>query len=101
MNHLIDTNLEFRVIDREGDKDYFIETLSYPINLELDVEGMSRIQFPSSRAVLIRTTPMNDWVTVHVLRDSDLYSSFINFEVNLTGKKIKIEKREGYIHMKW
>lgn len=95
----ITTNLEYRIIDREGDQDYFIETDFYPVNMELNISGMSRFQFPLSRAILVRTTPCNDWVTIHVLRDVDLFSSFVNFEVDLEGKKLNIIKEEGYIKL--
>lgn len=91
------TNLEYRIIEREGDKDYFIETDMYPVNMELNIPNMSRLQFPLSRAILVRTTPCNDWITIHVLRDVDLFSSFVNFEVDLTGKRLNVVKEEGYI----
>ena len=90
MNKNIITNLEYRVIEREGDQDYFIETDMYPINMALELPNMSRLQFPLSRAIL---------VTIHVLRDIDLYSSFVNFEVNLEGKKLSILKEDGYIKL--
>ena len=96
---LIETNLEARGIAREGDQDFFIETFLYPMNFELDIPYMSRIQFPMPRAVLIRTTPVSRWVTVHVLRDLDLFSSFANFELDLTDKKLVLRKEEGYIRL--
>ena len=100
MEHeLFRTNLEARVIEREGDQDFFIETYSYPLNLNLEVARMSRTQFPMSRAILVRTTPLSKWVTVHVLRDVDLFSSFANFELHLEAKKLSIQKEEGYITM--
>ena len=34
---LIETNLEARVIEREGDQDFFIETFLYPMNFEIDI----------------------------------------------------------------
>ena len=96
---LIETNLEARVIEREGDQDFFIETFLYPMNFEIDIPYMSRIQFPMPRAGLIRTTPISRWVTVHVLRDIDLFSSFANFELDLTDKKLVLKKEEGYIRL--
>lgn len=96
---LIETNLEARVINRDGDEDFFIETFLYPMNFEIDVPYMSRIQFPMPRAVLIRTTPVSRWVTIHVLRDVDLFSSFANFELDLTDKKLVLRKEEGYIRL--
>lgn len=96
---LIETNLEARIIEREGDQDFFIETFLYPLNFQIDVPFMSRIQFPMPRAVLIRTTPTSRWVTIHILRDIDLFSSFANFELNLEGKKLILKKEEGYIKL--
>lgn len=97
---LIYTNLEYRKIEREEDTDYFIETLSYPVCLKLPIAYMSRIQFPSSRAVLVRISPKRTIITVHIMRDIDLYSSFANFEVELIGQRLHIEKENGYINMK-
>lgn len=95
----IKTNLEVRPIQRGEDTDYFIETFSYPVNLELEHPLMSRIQFPQSRAVLVRTTPYRKDITIHIMRDVDLYSSFANFELDLENHQLMIEKEEGYIRM--
>lgn len=97
--NIIATNLEYRKIKRGEDIDYFIETLSYPVNLKLSLPHISRIQFPKSRAVLVRTSPGTTSVTIHIMRDIDLYSSFANFEIKLNGDKLKIEKEEGCIVM--
>jgi len=51
------------------------------------------------RAILIRTTPVSRWVTVHVLGDTDLFSSFANFELDLTDKRLVLRKEEGYIRL--
>ena len=91
MEHeLFRTNLEARVINREGDEDFFIPTDLYPLDVMLEIPGMSRIQFPSSK-----------WVTIHILRDMDLFSSFANFELNLEKRRLSIQKEEGYIIMKF
>lgn len=101
MEHeLFKTNLVARVIEREGDQDFFIETDLYPLNLMIEIPGISRMQFPLSRAVLVRTTPASRWVTIHILRDVDLFSSFANFEMNLDQKRLLIQKEDGYIIMK-
>lgn len=93
------TNLEWRTITRGEDIDYFIETDSYPVNLKHDLNYMSRIQFPKSRAILVRTAPNSQIVTLHILRDIDLYSSFANFEIDLTDRSLEICKYEGYIEV--
>ena len=94
---MIDTNLEYRKIERGGDTDYFIESLSYPVNLMLPLPCMSRIQFPKSRAILIRTSPHTSTITVHVMRDIDLYSSFANFEIKLGQNKLVIKESKGQV----
>ncbi len=91
------TNLECRQIQRDGDIDYFLETLSYPVILELPQTLVSQIQFPKSRAVLVRTSPTSTRVTIHILRDIDLHSSFANFEVELGGRQLSIEKELAYV----
>ncbi|PHV70112.1 hypothetical protein CS063_12475 [Sporanaerobium hydrogeniformans] len=96
----IETTLEYRCIKREEDIDYFIETDNYPIHLELDLPYLSRIQFPKSRAILVRTTPNSRWVTIHVLRNVDLYSSFANFEVELGKGPLHIEYKGGCIEVR-
>jgi len=93
------TNLEYREIKKGQDSDYFIESLSYPISMELPIPYMSRIQFPKSRAVLVRTSPCETKVTIHIMRDVDLHSSFANFEIELNGHRLNITKEDGYIAM--
>lgn len=95
----IDPLLTTRLITREQDTDYFIETLSYPINLISTLPYLSRIQFPQSRALLVRTSPLSPFVTIHVLKDSDLYSSFVNFEIDLTQHTLNVTLKEGYIEV--
>ena len=91
------TNLEYREIKRDQDIDYFIETLSYPVILELPGALIPQIQFPKSRAVLVRTSPRTSRVTIHIMRDVDLYSSFANFEIDLEGRQLNVEKKLGYV----
>ena len=86
----INTNLEYREIIRGQDIDYFIETLSYPIFLKLPNKLISQVQFPMSRAVLVRTSPTTSKVTIHIMRDIDLHSSFANFEIDLKDKELNI-----------
>lgn len=95
--HRIETNLEYRKLERDGDIDYFIESLSYPVNLKLELAHISRIQFPKSRAILLRTSPGTTTVTLHIMRDIDLYSSFANFEIELGENKLVIKEVEGRI----
>lgn len=98
-NDLFETNLEARLIDREGDTDYFIETFLYPLNVELDIPYVSRLQFPLTKAMIIRTTPVSKRVTIHMLSDTDLFSSCANFELDLEERKLFFMKEEGYLRL--
>ncbi|MDF2877354.1 MAG: hypothetical protein K0S30_450 [Clostridia bacterium] len=95
----LNTNLEVRPIERDGDMDLFIPTLDYPIHLEGMGDDFSRIQFPTARAILIRMSPKVNTITCHVLKDVDLFSSFVNFEVRKELNSIVIYQREGYIEL--
>lgn len=100
MNIYFNTDLRYRAIPRGGDIDYFIDTQSYPIDLELDINKLSRIQFPTARAILLRTSPITSLITIHILQDTDLYSSCANFELNLEGNKLDIFECNGLIKIK-
>lgn len=89
--------LQYRTIEKGPDTDYFIETLSYPVNLHLDIPNISRLQFPKSRAVLVRTSPTSSVVTIHIMRDIDLHASFCNFEIDLAGRHLTIKNDGEYI----
>lgn len=95
----INTNLAYRIMERGEDTDYFIETLSYPIIFEIPIPFMSRIQFPKSRVVLVRTSNTTTNVTLHIMRDIDLHSSFANYEMDLEGKELNIKKNDNCIKM--
>lgn len=95
--NIICEGLEYRTIENGEDRDFFIETLSYPVNLNVEIPNVSRLQFPKSRAVMIRTSPRSDVVTIHIMRDIDLHSSFCNFEVDLKGLELTIKKNAGSV----
>ena len=98
MTHLhIASDLSYRTITRGEDTDYFIETDNYPIDLLATVPPLSRIQFPTSRAILVRTSPHTPYVTIHILCDTDLYSSIANFELDLTIYQFFIQHEGSYI----
>ena len=99
-HRLFESNLEGRTIDREGDTDYFLLTDFYPVNLELEVRYLSRMQFPLCKAILVRTTPVSNWVTVHFLNDTDLYSSVANVEIHLESKQLEVMHEESYINIR-
>lgn len=99
MNLIIDQQLIYRKIQRGDDIDYFIETDHYPVHLPSLAPFLSRIQFPKSRAILIRTSPSSERVTLHILRDIDLYSSFANFEIDLCDKTLYINHSKHFISL--
>ncbi|MGL5674818.1 MAG: hypothetical protein ACRDDX_00185 [Cellulosilyticaceae bacterium] len=96
---LIDQALSVRTINRQEDIDYFIDTQAYPVHLALSLIGISRMQFPNARALLIRTSPTSTFATLHILKDVDLYSSFINFEIDLSLLELQIKLEEGHISL--
>jgi hypothetical protein len=98
-NIKLNTNLEIRPIERDGDMDLFIPTLDYPVHLEGMGEDFSRIQFSKARAILIRMSPKVKTITCHILKDVDLFSSFVNFEVRKELSNIAIYQRDGYIEL--
>ncbi|HHX60539.1 MAG TPA: hypothetical protein GX707_07420 [Epulopiscium sp.] len=91
-NNIICKGLEYRTIEKGEDIDYFIETLSYPINFNIEIPHISRVQFPKSRAILLRTSQASELVTIHIMKDIDLHSSFCNFEVDLKNLTLTIKK---------
>lgn len=92
-------NLVYREIKRGEDTDYFIGTENRVVELEIKESGISRMQFPLSRALLIRTSPYSKQTTIHVLRDTDLYSSIVNFVVDLDEYTLQIEQNESVIEI--
>lgn len=95
----IDTQLTTRTITRDLDTDYFVETYSYPVQFESPLPYLSRIQFPHSRALLIRTSPTTSFITLHILADVDLYSSFVNFEIDLSTTTLNVNLKDSYVQL--
>lgn len=92
------SDFEGRAIEREyGDKDIFFDTDLMSVNIEFEDDRFSRIQFPKVRMILVRTSPISSAVTVHFLRDIDLFSSFVNFELECGESTLNISKEDGYI----
>ena len=80
-----------------GDKrkgiDLFID-INYR-SLDIDTNGdsffNSRIQFPYVRSLILRINKESNIMTVHLMRDIDLFSAFANFEVNYDNCIINIK----------
>lgn len=82
-NLKLNTDFEYRIIrEEDNDIDIFID-VNYR-SLDIDCDGCnffnSRIQFPFVRSLILRINKDNYLMTVHLMRDIDLFSAFANFE---------------------
>ena len=90
----LDTDFNFRVIrEEDNDIDLLID-INYR-SLDIDTNGdsffNSRIQFPYVRSLILRINKESNIMTVHLMRDIDLFSAFANFEVNYDNCIINIK----------
>ncbi|MGL5329059.1 MAG: hypothetical protein ACRDD7_07315 [Peptostreptococcaceae bacterium] len=82
-NLKLDTDFEYRVIrEEEGDIDIFIDVTYRSLDIECDNCEFfnSRLQFPFVRSLILRINKDSHFMTVHLMRDIDLFSAFANFE---------------------
>ena len=90
----LDCDFEYRTIREEDDDlDLYID-VNYrclDINLGDDNFFNSRIQFPFVRSILLRINKNLETITVHLMRDIDLFSAFANFELDLTDQVLCIK----------
>ena len=78
-----DCDFEYRIIREEDDDlDIYVDVNYRCLDTELGENNFfnSRIQFPFVRSVLLRINKNLDTITVHLMRDIDLFSAFANFE---------------------
>ena len=96
----LDTDFNFRVIrEEDNDIDLFIDIANKISkknkNIDIDTNGdsffNSRIQFPYVRSLILRINKESNIMTVHLMRDIDLFSAFANFEVNYDNCIINIK----------
>jgi len=85
-----------------GDIDLFIDLSNRSINLKLislEALGISRIQLPQVRGILIRycKKAYNKKATIHFLKNIDLHSHIMNFEINICDLNICIEDTEDAV----
>lgn len=81
----LDTDFEYRVIrEEDGDIDLFIDVNYRSLDIECDNCDFfnSRIQFPFVRSLILRLNKDSHLMTIHLMRDIDLFSAFANFEFN-------------------
>ncbi len=101
----IDSDYPVRVLREDletGDVDLFIDVSNQSINLKLgslESLGISRIQLPQARGILIRycKNEENGSATIHFLRNIDLHSHIMNFEVNCSERIIHVKDAKGAV----
>lgn len=93
----LDTDFEYRIIrEEENDLDLFIDInyRSLDINTPDSDLFISRIQFPFVRSLILRINKENSLMTIHLMRDIDLFSAFANFEVDYANSIISIKNNQ-------
>jgi hypothetical protein len=99
----LESDYEIRVLrEEQGDIDLYMDTDDRVINLFLpSIQGdpISRLQLPKVKGILIRfwDDESSHVATVHFLRNIDLQSHFMNFELQYEAYKILIQHKEYYI----
>lgn len=90
----LDSDFDYRIIREENnDIDIYID-INYrcvDINVRESELFNSRIQFPYVRSILLRINKEDYLMTVHLMRDIDLFSAFANFEVDFSNSIFKIK----------
>lgn len=84
-NLKLDTDFEYRIIrEEDNDIDIFIDINYRSLDIECDGSEFfnSKIQFPFVRSLILRINKESHQMTVHLMRDIDLFSAFANFEFN-------------------
>ncbi len=89
------SDFEIRVLrENENDMDLLIPIKHRPVNLilgELPDYLNNRFQFNSIYGILMRIAKyQNNYATVHILRNIDLNSSFLNFEICYENHLLKL-----------
>ncbi|MGL5641572.1 MAG: hypothetical protein ACRDDM_04845 [Paraclostridium sp.] len=90
----LDTDFEYRIIREEDDDiDLFIDINYRSVDIDCNPNNIftSRIQFPFVRSIILRFNKSSNTMTVHCMRDIDLFSAFANFEVNYSNSIIRIK----------
>ena len=92
----LDTDFEYRVIrEEENDLDLFIDLNYRSLDIKLEDSNFfnSRLQFPFVRSIILRLNKESDIITMHLMRDIDLFSAFANFEINISNSIINIKNK--------
>ena len=90
----LDSDFDYRVIrEEDNDLDLYIDINYRCVDINIGESNFfnSRIQFPYVRSILIRINKESYLMTVHLMRDIDLFSAFANLEVDYTNSIFKIK----------
>lgn len=98
----LDIDFEYRIIrEEDNDIDLFID-INYR-SLDIDTQGSdlfsSRIQFPFVRSLILRFNKESHTMTVHLMRDIDLFSAFANFELDYSNSIVSIKNKLEKVYM--
>lgn len=102
----IDSDFEIRTVREDAnDIDLFIPIGNRTLNLYLDdvIETLnSRLQFSIVKNLIFRFSmdSDNNISTVHMLRNIDLHSSVVNFEIDYSNHIIEIKDKEYFVEMR-
>ncbi len=100
-NLRLDTDFEYRIIrEEDNDIDLFIDVNYRSLDV-LTNDGSffnSRIQFPFVRALVLRINKDTYTMTVHMMRDIDLFSAFANFEIDYQGSILRIKNNQEKVN---
>ena len=98
----LDIDFDYRIIREENnDIDLFIDINYRSLDIDTDNNGFfnSRVQFPFVRSLILRINKESNVMTVHLMRDIDLFSAFANFEVNYDNCVINIKNEFEKVRM--
>ena len=98
----LDIDFDYRIIREENnDIDLFIDINYRSLDIDTDHNGFfnSRVQFPFVRSLILRINKESNIMTVHLMRDIDLFSAFANFEVNYDNCVINIKNEFEKVRM--
>lgn len=91
----LDTEFDYRIIrEEDNDIDLFIDINYRSLDIDYGDSSIffaSRLQFPFVRSIILRFNKLNNLMTVHLMRDIDLFSAFANFEIDYSNSSISIK----------
>ena len=90
----LNTDFDYRIIrEEDNDIDLFIDINYRSLDIDTCEDSFfnSRVQFPYVRSLILRINKESNVMTVHLMRDIDLFSAFANFEINYDNCRINIK----------